>query len=134
MDKLTLAHEYAKVLLTQNTTRNVGEVVDCSFALAEAMLAEEEKRRDKSRPDVIEKVDNRDWIEELEFHVDWSQAPHDAKYYAIDKNIQAYWYKTKPRISGSFDEEWIGGGYDEDMKAPSFNSQGDWKDSLRERP
>lgn len=36
------------------------------FGLAEEMLAENEKRKDKSRPDVIEKMDNADWVNEIE--------------------------------------------------------------------
>lgn len=53
MNKLELAHEYAKVLLQQPVTRTIGEVVNISFGLAEEMLEENEKRKDRSRPKVL---------------------------------------------------------------------------------
>ncbi|QYC51380.1 hypothetical protein [Acinetobacter phage BUCT628] len=53
MNKLELAHEYAKVLLQQPVTRTIGDVVSISFGLAEEMLAENKKREDKSRPEVL---------------------------------------------------------------------------------
>ena len=54
MDKLKLAHEYAKSLI-QTTDDNVSmkQFVETCFNYAEAMLAENEKRTDKTRPDVL---------------------------------------------------------------------------------
>lgn len=66
MDKLTLAHEWAKSIGAE-TNLPLDILVDTCFDYAEAMLAEEEKRKDKSRPVVIEKLDNVDWVDDLEF-------------------------------------------------------------------
>lgn len=68
MEKLTLAHEYAKMIVSLvDNTIDHSEFASICFDYAEAMLAEEEKRKDKSRPDVIEKVDMKtaDWVNEL---------------------------------------------------------------------
>lgn len=64
MDKLTLAHEYAKAV-TPYVELPMDKFVDLCFSYAEAMLAEEEKRKDKSRPVVFKKVDNVDWVDEI---------------------------------------------------------------------
>ena len=122
MDKLTLAHSYMVEYVKSNGLEVTDLEVRCAFDIAEAMLEENEKRTDKTRPAVLD-----------EFQVDWSQAPHDAKYYAIDENMNAHWYRAKPIISQLFDDQWIGGGYEQNMKAPSFDYQGNWKNSLRGR-
>lgn len=121
MDKLTLAHTYAMLHMANPQYKDVDdlEMVEWAFDYAEAMLAEEEKRKDKSRPVVFEKVDNVDWVDELEFQVDWSQAPRsDVVAWDINDHGQARWIASD-------------GGY---YLAPSFNYKGDWKNSLRERP
>ena len=129
MNKLELAHEYAKVLLQQPVTRTIGEVVSISFGLAEEMLAENEKRKDKSRPEVLE-----------EWQPDWSQAPEGANWWAMDESGRSYWFAYEPYISSEYPDEWIfhgknhGGIGNEYWKSPNFNYQGDWKDSLRKRP
>ena len=55
MDKLSLAHEYAlKIIETHKDMFPAAKcVASYSFDYAEAMLAEEEKRRDKSTPVVL---------------------------------------------------------------------------------
>ena len=97
-------------------------VAALSFDYAEAMLAEQEKRTDKTRPAVLD-----------EFQVDWNQAPEWANWWAMDSNGICYWYMTEPRLTETFPNEWIGGAYPTDIQAPSFNYQGDWRDSLQER-
>lgn len=133
MDKLTLAHEYAKVLLQQQVTRTIGDVVSISFGLAEEMLAEEEKRKDKSRPEVIEKVDNVDWVDDF-IGVDWSQAPIFANWWAVDSNGDAYWHSCvdEPFVSGDIFE--IANPQGHTVEAPTFNYKGNWKHSLSKRP
>lgn len=123
MDKLQMAQQYILKAMDQQGLHVYVSDIERAFDIADMMLAEEEKRMDKTRHAVLD-----------EFQVDWNQAPHDAKYYAIDENMGAHWYRTKPIISQLFDDQWIGGGYDQNIKAPSFNYKGDWKDSLRERP
>ena len=67
MDKLTLAHTYAMLHMANPQYKDVDDLdmVGWAFDYAEAMLAEEEKRKDKSRPVVFEKVDNVDWVDEI---------------------------------------------------------------------
>lgn len=96
--------------------------VSAAFDIAEAMLAEQEKRSDKTRPAVLD-----------EFQVDWSQAPELANWWAMDSNGICYWYMTEPRLTEIFPNEWIGCGYPIDTQASSFNYQGDWKSSLQGR-
>lgn len=54
MNKLQMAHDYLKVLLTQNTSRTVGEAVETAYALADAMQAEADKREPKGFTDVLQ--------------------------------------------------------------------------------
>ena len=123
MDKLKLAHDYAmKHLEGKFYTESEQWRVAQAWEYADMMLAEQEKRTDKSRPVVLD-----------EFQVDWSQAPSEAEYWAMDSNGICYWYMIEPRLTETFPNEWVGGGYPIDIQAPSFNYQGDWKSSLQER-
>lgn len=75
MDKLTLAHEYAKILLEKMYDGKCkpmlnDELVAMTFDLADAMLAEAKKREDTSRPDVLDDL----WHE---------KALEDAKNYGV---------------------------------------------------
>lgn len=70
-----------------------------------------------------------------EFQVDWSVAPDGYDWWAVD-GWGAWWFDQEPKW---INFEW--GGYvvnkhnrSATEKAPSFNYQGDWKDSLRKRP
>lgn len=58
-----------------------------------------------------------------EWQPDWSQAPDDTTHWGVELGT-AYWLK----------EEEVDGLFCKISKAPSFNYQGDWKDSLRKRP
>jgi hypothetical protein len=51
MDKMQLAHEWAKELLRSGDTSD--DVTSCAWRYADAMYAEFEKRQDKSRPEVL---------------------------------------------------------------------------------
>lgn len=140
MDKLTLAHEINMANLKHSTClrqKDIDALVEVGFNYAEAMLAEEEKRRDKSRPDVIEKVDMKtaDWVNEIQGESqepDWGHAPDWAQYWAVDSDGVANWYDVKPDIS---DGEWVMGrnGDDYTMDGKIKDYKGYWKESLRER-
>ncbi|WP_236523010.1 hypothetical protein, partial [Escherichia coli] len=69
MNKLELAHSYALLHMTIPQYKDVDdlELVGWAFDYAEAMLAENEKRKDKSLPEVLE-----------EWKLDWSEAPEGA--------------------------------------------------------
>lgn len=60
--------------------------------------------------------------------VDWKHAPKNARWWAIDADGQAFWYCT-PDIA-PFTNFW----HAEQLKAPSFDYQGDFKASLTLRP
>lgn len=121
MNKLELAHEYAKAI-TPHVELPMDKFVDLCFSYAEAMLAEDEKRKDKSRPEAIQN-----------YEPDWSKAPEDCDWWAIDLNGQSHWYDAKPALGGN---EWITGrgakDYSESIKFVQYD--GDWQNSLRKRP
>lgn len=124
MDKLALAHSYMVEYVKNNGLEVTDLEVRCAFDIAEAMLEENEKRRDKTRPAVLD-----------EFQVDWSQAPEGFNWWAKDAGGYCAWHRLKPEL---IDEEFFAQREDGDSgltfkKAPSFNYQGNWKDSLQER-
>lgn len=97
-------------------------MVDTCFDYAEEMLAENEKRKDKSRPEVLE-----------EWQPDWSQAPDWANYWSMDIDGRCFWYANKSEIINK--EEWFDDGVGSaHIGAPRFNYQGEWMNSLRKRP
>ena len=132
-----MAHDYLKVLLTQNTSRTAGEAVETAYALADAMQTEADKRKAVGVPEAIrERHDFTPAINkgferasQEEWQPDWSGAPEWADWWAIDKDLVSFWHEDKPK----FDEvEFYQCGVFCD--APSFNYQGNWQDSLRKRP
>lgn len=60
--------------------------------------------------------------------VDWKQAPKLAQWWAVDKDGVAHWF-CRPNVA-AFTEFW----YAESVIAPDFDYDGDWRDSLTERP
>lgn len=128
MNKLQMAQEYALKMLENLNPMQIdkptrdGIAYEC-FELAEAMLAENDKRVVKL-PDVFFDANKNE-----EWQPDWSQAPEWADWWAIDKGLVSFWHEDKPK----FDEvEFYQCGVFCD--APSFNYQGNWQDSLRKRP
>ena len=119
MDKLKLAHSYMVEYVKKNGLDVSYFDVSAAFDIAEAMLAENAKRTDKTRPEVLD-----------EFQVDWSKAPDWANWWLMQSDGSFHFVGVKPFFDGSLwftrtDVEWL--------DAPSFNYQGDWKDSLQER-
>lgn len=128
MDKLQMAHEYARDLL-RNTHANHGyiseaeieNISETAFALADAMQAEADKRLKPSNS------------RELEWQPDWSQAPDWAQWWTVDEK-SGMWWSDKPTVR-QYDCMWFCEEiYWECNKAPTFNYQGDWRKSLRKRP
>ena len=123
-----MAQEYALKMLENLNPMQIdkptrdGIAYEC-FELAEAMLAENDKRVVKL-PDVFFDANKNE-----EWQPDWSQAPEWADWWAIDKDLVSFWHEDKPK----FDEvEFYQCG--KFCDAPSFNYQGNWQDSLRKRP
>ena len=105
-----------KLMETDKTGYDAEGISIYAYEIADAMQAESDKRKPKGLPDVL-------------FEPDWSQAPKWARWWAIDKDRLAFWHHTKPKND---DIEFYQCG--EFCYAPSFNYQGDWKNSLRKRP
>ena len=124
MNKLEMAHDYLKVLLTQNTRRTVGEAVETAYALADAMQAEADKRAVKL-PDVFfDTKPNKEW------QPDWSQAPDNMTHFAVDANGSGWFFNREPHAES--DCCWYCG--DDSTELYNHNYQGNWQDSLRKRP
>ncbi len=60
--------------------------------------------------------------------VDWKQAPRQAKWWAVDADGAAHWF-CPPDVA-AFTDFWFA----ESMDAPNFGFDGDWRQSLTERP
>lgn len=65
-----------------------------------------------------------------EWQPDWSQAPDNAKYWAMDGCGQCNWYAIKPEVCGN---QWDFGRVIEQAHT-GYGYQGNWRESLRERP
>lgn len=60
--------------------------------------------------------------------VDWSKAPKLARWWAVDEDGQAYWY-CAPDVAART-AFWFA----DSLPAPTFGYEGDWRESLTERP
>lgn len=60
--------------------------------------------------------------------VDWSQAPDEARWWAIDGEGYAYWFCMP--VAADFSQSWV----QENFEAPEFGYTGDWRQSLTQRP
>jgi len=139
MNKLQMAQEYALKMLENLNPMQIdkptrdGIAYEC-FELAEAMLAENDKRVVKL-PDVFFDANKNE-----EWQPDWSQAPEWANWWAMDGfSKKANWYIDKPYLDddSKVESEWnidLKTNTETYMHAPSFNYQGNWQDSLRKRP
>jgi len=126
MDKLQMAHEYLRdIIKASGGNIDVVEMPEAAWGLADAMQAEAEKRENKERPDVLKE----------EWQPDWSKAPEWANWWSVDENGTANFSGKKPHIEG---QQWVyysaAGENPCHIEAPSFDYQGNWKESLRKRP
>ena len=115
MDKLEMAHEYAKIMLKAFYDGNAHwdnadtEIPSFAFEIADAMQAEADKRAVKGVPEALQN----------EWQPDWSVAPRcDVVAWDINEHGQARWIAND-------------NGY---YLAPSFGYNGNWQNSLRKRP
>ena len=120
--KLEMAHEYAMLHMMNPQYKDVDdlEMVKWAWDYADAMQAEADKRKPSGLPEALKE----------EWQPDWSQAPDDAVawvYSKLDKS--GFWcHKTPVKLSKGWCTSTML------KKAPTFNYQGSWQDSLRERP
>ncbi|MED6004909.1 MULTISPECIES: hypothetical protein [Enterobacteriaceae] len=132
MNKLELAQQYMVLVFSEaiqdfeNIELHIKHLPRICFDMAEAMLAENEKRQDKSRPEVLE-----------DFTLDWDKIPDWANFFAIDKDGLQYIYAYEPYlvIDRDYwaDHEGLQDGHSEEVDIVK-NYTGDWKNSLRKRP
>jgi len=139
MNKLQMAQEYALKMLENLNPMQIdkptrdGLAYEC-FELAEAMLAENDKRVVKLPHVFFDAKQNEEW------QPDWSKAPAWAIWWAMDGfSNQANWYDSEPYIDGDseIEDEWnieLKANMETYEKAPSFNYAGNWQESLRKRP
>lgn len=71
-------------------------------------------------------IDLRDRVHAME--IDWSKAPKNARWWAVDANGYASWFGA-PNVA-PFTDFW----FCEPTPAPTFGFDGDWRESLTERP
>ena len=152
--KIDMAHDYAMALVLSpdfDDDMSLSAFVKHVWRYADKMQAEEDKRKVGGVPDALLTKDENgncthfhttfgrgecfDCGKSLkeEFQPDWSQAPDDANWWAKDEINLCHWYRTKPYVAHN-DNEWIGGGYDDNMLAPNFEYHDHWRESLRKRP
>jgi len=127
LDKAKMAHEYAMLHMVNPQYKDVDDLdmVQWAFDYADAMQAEADKRVVKLPDAFFDTKPNEEW------QPDWSQAPDGYNWWAMDRDGFSCWHKSKPNTqSGIY--FWIR--LPTATKAPSFNYQGNWQDSLRKRP
>jgi len=112
-----MAHEFAMKLVGNPNTplKDINSIVCASWSYVDAMQAESDKRKPKGLPEALQD----------EFTIDWSQAPDNAIAWKMNKYKYCMWLQEHNNPAQSL--IWI-------CDAPSFNYQGDWKNSLRKRP
>ena len=144
LDKAKMAHDWAIKYGKVDSNHNRENTVQLAWDYADAMQAESDKRKPKGLPDAIKGLESSKKIPPLDkdatikysdgLVIDWSQAPESVKFWAMDENGSAAWYEVMPYIDvDEFNYEFGLGGATH-VKAPSFNYQGNWQDSLRKRP
>ena len=116
--KLEMAHEYALEMLKRGDPE--WRIVTDAWNLADTMYLENAELENI----VCQDLSQEDW------QPDWSQAPEWAKWWVMTSKGVPIWIDSEPKISDN-DFYWcLPRG---NIEAPSFNYQGDWKESLRER-
>ena len=118
-NKLEMAHEYALEMLKRGDPE--WRIVTDAWNLVDAMHLENAERENI----VCQDLSQEEW------QPDWDQAPKWANWWVMTSKGVPIWIDSEPRISDNGLYWCLPRG---NTEAPSFNYQGDWKDSLRERP
>ena len=125
-----MAQEYALKMLENLNPMQIdkptrdGIAYEC-FELAEAMLAENDKRVVKL-PDVFFDANKNE-----EWQPDWSQAPEWAGYFAMDEDGEFYYFEQSPSMANC---SWQPQSHGEVGETFNHSYKGNWQDSLRKRP
>lgn len=157
--KLEMAHEWAMKHGDAETVGSRQNMIKYAWEYADAMQAEADKREKEDaaqkRKEIREMLNAPNTFVEREgqhfddvadacktygssdeWQPDWSQAPDGYDWWAMDGfSGVANWYKSEPFLDDDDTNEWnVVLLIDTYRKAPSFNYQGDWRNSLRKRP
>lgn len=142
MSKMQMAHDYAMKHIQEGWDINYDVLVVDAWQYADAMQAEADKRNkaeaEQKRKEVREIlndantfIEREGWhFDDVEWQPDWSQAPDEAKYWAMDKDGSANFFKSKPEITNG--NGWDFGGVMQSQNSHAYT--GHWQDSLRKRP
>lgn len=143
--KLEMAHEWYMKYSESPSFMNTE--VEQAWQYADAMQAEADERQTRKNEHDAEA--NRKIVDALanpmrcvrqqEWQPDWSKAPEWANWWVIGSlTKQGIWSEAKPnsvKINGVDYWEVTSPSGDEHLSvSPSFNYQGDWRNSLRKRP
>lgn len=140
--RLELANEYALMHMMNPKYKDVDdlEMIQWGFDYADAMLAENEKRKSKTTLTTLQQtfingVEQPRYAPCVEeWQPDWGQAPDGYDWWAVDE-WGSWWYRNEPKWDGNewtdYQDNLVGS---ESEQADLFNYQGDWQDSLRKRP
>ena len=138
MNKLEMAHEYVMNYMASPDCKDttVSNIVSVAWSYADLMQDEANKR--KSKPELpslqqtfIDGVEQPRYAPPCEeWQPDWSQAPDEATYWAMDKDSSANFFRNKPEITNG--NGWDFGGVMQSNNAHKYT--GNWQDSLRMRP
>ena len=132
MNKMQMAQRNLEVMLVNVHLNhgNLGEIeienlAETAWVLADAMQAEADNREDKTRPKVFEE----DPFKTLYPFIDWRNHGRGLyHFWAMDEDGRAFWHNREPKINGGKWDSY------HKYKAPLFDYQGNWQDSLRKRP
>lgn len=144
MDKLTIATKVLlKLIETDKTGFDAEGIAGYAWEITDAMQAEAEKRNKEeaeqkrkeiremlNAPNTFVEREGQHFDDVEEWQPDWSKAPEWAKWWAMDADSDCYWFENKP---DTMSVTWVPFNASEVGEAPSFDYQGNWKESLRER-
>lgn len=132
MNKLELAQQYMVSVFSEaiqdieNIELHIKHLPKICFDMAEAMLAENEKRQNKSRPEVLS-----------EPSIPWHEIPSNFKYWAAacqdGKITGGLFFETEPEVGKAGKTSVYFDGTNV-IVSDSFGYKGEWWDSVRKRP
>lgn len=152
LDKAKMAHDWVMKYGKVDSNYNRENTVQLAWQYADAMQAEADKREKEEaaqkRKEIREMLNapntfverEGQHFDDVEWQPDWNQAPAWANWWAMDGfSKKANWYTDKPYLDddSEVESEWntdLKTNTETYMHAPSFEYQGNWKDSLRKRP
>ena len=142
-----MAHDYALEMAKQGIP--LKSCKELGWKYADAMQAEADKRNKaeaEEKRKYIRELLNADntfiekegqHFDDVEWQPDWSQAPFDCDWFAVDSDGSAYFYSYKPYIKDGYafwgDPDITNDGYSFEVES-NFGYTGNWQDSLRKRP